>query len=100
MINTIERHQLEDAAAMFKALSDPARLQTLIILAERERNVGELAEIEGDKIGTVSARLKVLLQARLVKRRREGKTAIYSIADAHVLNLKRVAPNRPHIRQP
>lgn len=72
---------------MFKALSDSARLQTLIILASGERNVGELAAIEGDKVTTVSARLKVLLQARLVKRRREGKAAIYAIADAHVLGL-------------
>lgn len=86
-VKPIDREELEDAAAMFKALSDPARLQTLVILAEQERNVGELAEIEGDRVGTVSARLKVLLQARLVKRRRQGKTAIYSIADHHVLNL-------------
>lgn len=87
MTEAINRQQLEDVAAMFKALSDPARLHTLIILASGERNVGELAETEGDKITTVSARLKVLLHARLVKRRREGKTAIYSIADAHVLGL-------------
>jgi DNA-binding transcriptional ArsR family regulator len=72
---------------MFKALADPARLQTLIILAERERNVGDLADIEGDKTGTVSARLKVLLQARLVKRRRDGKSVIYSVTDRHVLNM-------------
>jgi ArsR family transcriptional regulator len=87
MQKAIARDQLEDAAAMFKALSDPARLQTLILLASGERNVGELAEIEGERIGTVSARLKVLLHARLVRRRREGKTAIYTIADAHVLGL-------------
>lgn len=37
----------------------------------------------GARIGTVSARLKLLLVAR----RREGKAAIYSIADAHVLHL-------------
>lgn len=83
----VDRRQLEETAAMFKALADPARLHTLILLAERERNVGELAEIEGAQIGTVSARLKLLLQARLVARRREGKMAIYSIADTHVLNL-------------
>lgn len=87
----VERRQLEDAANMFKALADPARLQTLIILSDGERNVGELAEIEGDKVGTVSARLKVLLQARLVRRRREGKTVIYAIVDAHVLSLVRNA---------
>jgi ArsR family transcriptional regulator len=87
MIKPIYRSQLEEAAAMFKALSDPARLQTLITLAAGERNVGELVQAEHDRIGTVSARLKVLLQARLVKRRREGKNAIYAIADAHVFKL-------------
>jgi DNA-binding transcriptional ArsR family regulator len=87
MIKPIDHSHLEEAAAMFKALSDPGRLQTLITLAAGERNVGDLAQNERDRIGTVSARLKVLLQARLVKRRREGKTAIYSIADAHVFRL-------------
>ena len=36
---------------------------------------------------TMSARLKVLLAARLVNRRRAGQMAIYAIADTHVLNL-------------
>jgi ArsR family transcriptional regulator len=90
-MNSIDRQQLEEAAVMFRALADPARLQTLIILSAGERNVGELAEIEGHKIGTISARLKVLLQARLVKRRREGKAVIYALADAHVLSLVRNA---------
>ncbi|MGO9774680.1 MAG: ArsR/SmtB family transcription factor, partial [Roseiarcus sp.] len=49
--------------------------------------IGKLAELEKEKINTVSARLKVLLTARLLKRRREGQTIFYSIADAHVLNL-------------
>ncbi|WP_198026469.1 helix-turn-helix transcriptional regulator [Bradyrhizobium sp. ARR65] len=52
---------------MFKALCDPARLQTLITLAAGERNVSELVQAEHDRIVTVSGRLKVLLQARLVK---------------------------------
>jgi ArsR family transcriptional regulator len=87
MARRVNRQGLEEAAAMFRALADPARLQTLIILAEHERNVGDLADIEGDKTGTVSARLKVLLQARLVRRRRDGKSVIYSVADRHVLNM-------------
>ena len=87
MGRAVTAEQREEAAAIFKALSDPARLQTLLILSSGERNVGELAEIEGEKTGTVSARLQVLLQARLVKRRREGKSVVYAIADDHVLNL-------------
>ncbi|MEM9592508.1 MAG: metalloregulator ArsR/SmtB family transcription factor [Pseudomonadota bacterium] len=87
MVRKITDEQREEAAAIFKALSDPARLQTLLILATGERNVGEIAEIEDEKTGTVSARLQVLLNARLVKRRREGQTMIYALADDHVLNL-------------
>jgi DNA-binding transcriptional ArsR family regulator len=86
-LKPVDRPQLEAAAGMFKALSDPARLQTLVLLAQRERSVGQLAEAEGDRIGTVSARLQVLLQAQLVRRRKDGKSTIYSIADGHVLNM-------------
>lgn len=76
---------------MFRALSDSRRLQTLVHLSDRERSVGELAELNGEKIATVSARLKVLLSARLVKRRRAGQNIYYAITDAHVLNLVRNA---------
>ncbi len=72
---------------MFRALSDPARLQTLILLSNGARCVGELAKLEQEPIGTVSARLRVLRQARLVRRRRAGRKVIYALADAHVLQL-------------
>jgi DNA-binding transcriptional ArsR family regulator len=72
---------------MLKALADPSRLRMLLRLADSELGVGEIAELEREKITTISARLKVLSAARLLKRRREGKTIFYSLADAHVLNL-------------
>jgi DNA-binding transcriptional ArsR family regulator len=72
---------------MFRAVADPNRLRVLIRLAEGELNVGQLCEVEGEKIATMSARLKVLSAARLVSRRRAGQTIIYAIADTHVLNL-------------
>jgi len=87
MVSTAQGHQLELAAEMLKALADPSRLRILLQLSKQELNVGELAEIEQEKITTVSARLKVLLTARLVKRRRDGQTIFYSLADKHVLNL-------------
>ena len=79
--------QFELAAEMLKAVAEPHRLKLIQRLAQSEMNVGQLAELDKEKITTVSARLKVLLIARLVKRRREGQTIFYSIADAHVLNL-------------
>ncbi len=82
-----DQRQLEAAAEILRALADPHRLRVLIRLAEGELNVGQLAELEQEKMQTMSARLKVLLAARLVNRRRAGQMAIYAIADTHVLNL-------------
>jgi len=79
--------QLELAAAMCQALSDPARLRLLIWLNERERCVSELVELEQAKPGSISARLQTLYNAQLVKRRREAKHVFYSLADAHVRDL-------------
>lgn len=80
---------LESAASMLSAAGDPARLRLLLRLAEGERCVSELAEAEGDKLATISARLKLLHTARLVTRRREAKHVHYALADGHVLGLVR-----------
>ncbi|XSC44806.1 ArsR/SmtB family transcription factor [Bradyrhizobium sp. RDT10] len=85
------QQRLEAASTMFRALADLSRLRTLMALAKHECSVTQLAEMEGEKIATVSARLKVLLSARLVTRRRDGQNIYYTIADAHVLGLIRNA---------
>jgi DNA-binding transcriptional ArsR family regulator len=83
--------ELEDASAMFRALGDPFRLRLLARLAGGEVCVSELAELEGDKLTTVSARLKLLHAVRLVKRRREAKHIFYALSDGHVLQLVKSA---------
>lgn len=83
--------QIEAGAAMFRALGDPERLRLLVRLAENEACVSELAEQEGEKVTTVSARLRELYAVRLVKRRREAKHVFYTLADEHVLPLVRNA---------
>ncbi len=75
---------LERTAKMFNALGDSARLQLLIHLRQREHCVNELAELENAKIGTISARLKILFESNLVKKRREERCMYYSLADHHV----------------
>jgi ArsR family transcriptional regulator, lead/cadmium/zinc/bismuth-responsive transcriptional repressor len=84
------RAQIEAAAEIFRALGDPERLRLLLRLAESEACVSELAE-NGEKITTVSARLKTLSVVRLVRRRREAKHVFYALADEHVLQLVRNA---------
>jgi ArsR family transcriptional regulator, lead/cadmium/zinc/bismuth-responsive transcriptional repressor len=82
-----DRTELEHASAMFQALGDPARLRLLARLASGEICVTELADLDGEKLTTVSARLKTLHDVRLVKRRREAKHIYYSLSDTHILRL-------------
>jgi ArsR family transcriptional regulator, lead/cadmium/zinc/bismuth-responsive transcriptional repressor len=82
-----EGHQLEGASAMFRALGDPSRLRLLARISQGEVCVSELADLEDEKLSTVSARLQMLYAVRLVKRRREAKHIFYAIADDHVLQL-------------
>lgn len=91
MLKAASDRHLEDAANMFDALSDVSRLRTLMLLADRNLSVSEIAAAEEEKMTTVSARLQVLHAARLIDRQREGKSVIYRIADDHVLTLVRNA---------
>lgn len=80
---------LDAAAAILRAAGDAARLRLLLRLTQGERCVSELAAMEGEKLGTVSARLRQLHGARLVTRRREAKHVNYALADDHVARLLR-----------
>jgi len=86
-----KRDDLTAAAAMLRALGDPERLRILVRLGRGELCVSELAELEGEKLTTVSARLKSLFAVRLVVRRRDAKHIFYALADDHVLSLIRSA---------
>jgi DNA-binding transcriptional ArsR family regulator len=94
-----DRAKLEHASAMFRALGDPARLRLLARLARREVCVTELAQLEEEKLTTISARLKTLHHVRLVKRRREAKHIYYSLSDTHVLRLVESAMEHAGERQ-
>lgn len=79
--------EIEVAASICKAMADPSRLRLLIRLSQGEMCVSELVEQEGEKLGSVSARLQLLFNARLVTRRRETKHVFYALADKHVHDL-------------
>lgn len=59
-------------AELFQALADPSRLRLLALLREMELSVGELAQVLGQSQPRVSRHLKILADARLVMRRKEG----------------------------
>ena len=78
---------LAQVAAYFQALSEPTRLQILNLLREKERNVGELAQLCGYTSANISRHLTLLTQHGLVAREARGNSAYYSIADASVYQL-------------
>jgi ubiquinone/menaquinone biosynthesis C-methylase UbiE len=59
-------------ADFFQALADPTRLRLLALLKEMELSVGELAQVLGQSQPRVSRHLKILADAGLIGRRKEG----------------------------
>ena len=82
---------LDRAAALFRALGDPARLRLLVLLEQGERCVSELVDVLGEKFPTVSQRLRLLRTEGLVVRRRDGNHLHYALADRHVADLVKTA---------
>lgn len=72
---------------IFKILGDPTRVRILDILAKRELCVCDIASILNMGQSAVSHQLRLLRGARLVKFRRDGKEAFYSLDDEHVVCL-------------
>lgn len=64
------------------ALAEPSRRAILGLLCERERPVGELVERLALSQPAVSQHLKVLLEARLVTVRPEGRQRFYRASAA------------------
>ena len=75
---------LFDLADVFKTFGDSTRIRVLWALSEGEMCVCDLAQLLNMEQSAISHQLRVLRQARLVKFRREGKSAIYALDDDHV----------------
>ena len=85
------------ASELFKALSSPARLNLLRLLAAGPAGVGELVERTGMSQPLVSQHLRTLRTAGLAVVTRSGREAIYSIADRHVMHV--VEDALVHVRE-
>jgi DNA-binding transcriptional ArsR family regulator len=72
---------------MLKAIGDEGRLRLVEILSRQEACVGDIAETMGERISTISERLRRLRDAGLVASRRQGKHKYYSVVDSHIAEL-------------
>jgi len=84
-------------AEVFKLLSDPTRVRLVDALTHGERCVCDLASLIGLTESAVSHQLRLLRSARLVRVRRAGRLAFYSLDDHHVIGL--VHDTRKHVEE-
>jgi ArsR family transcriptional regulator len=69
-------------ADRFQALADPTRLRIVALLRLMELSVGELAQVLGQSQPRVSRHLKILADAGVLERRKEGSWVFLTLADA------------------
>jgi DNA-binding transcriptional ArsR family regulator len=84
---------LQMVADRFKILSEPLRLQILQLLQSGEKSVTELTDLIETSQPNVSKHLKILQTSGMVKRRQEGNTVFYAIADESIFTLCEVVCN-------
>jgi rhodanese-related sulfurtransferase/DNA-binding transcriptional ArsR family regulator len=77
----------EQLARIGKALSTPARLEILELLAQSERSVDALARLTGLTVANTSQHLQLLRQVGLVTSRREAQFIFYRLAGDEVVTL-------------
>lgn len=69
-------------ADRFQALADPTRLRIVALLRLMELSVGELAQVLGQSQPRVSRHLKILADAGVLERRKEGSWVFLTLTDA------------------
>jgi ArsR family transcriptional regulator len=76
-----ERLGMDRLVAMLRAAGDPTRLRLLLLLRQAELTVSELIEIVGQSQPRVSRHLKLLGEAGLLERFKEGSWVFYRAAE-------------------
>lgn len=72
--------QADDLVAALKASAEPTRLRILLLLADSELSVKDLTRILGQSQPRVSRHLKLLHEAGLIERSREGSWTYFTLS--------------------
>ncbi|MDA3852102.1 MAG: metalloregulator ArsR/SmtB family transcription factor [Spirochaetaceae bacterium] len=74
-----EKTLAQSRAKVIKALGHPTRIFMVALLSEKERSVGELTEIAGADVSTISKHLSILTQQGILTFRKEGNRVLYNL---------------------
>ncbi|MCE7699422.1 MAG: metalloregulator ArsR/SmtB family transcription factor [Methanobacterium paludis] len=88
--NMMDESVLLEVSETFKIFSDLTRLKILQALYQKELCVCDLAAVLDANQSTISHQLRLLRNKNLVKFRKEGKVAYYSLADEHVVKIMEI----------
>jgi len=88
---------LYELADFFKIFGDSTRIKILYALSSAEMCVQDLTTLLGMNQSAISHQLRILKQARVVKYRRDGRHAFYSLDDDHVAQI--VAQGMAHLSE-
>ena len=72
---------MPSAPKIFASLADPTRLRILMLLRAMELSVGEIAQVLGQSQPRVSRHVKILIDAGLAERRKEGSWVFLSLGE-------------------
>ncbi len=86
----LDSAQLERVANLFRAFSEASRLAIVQELKTGEKSVSEIVEALPTSQANVSKQLKLLYEAGVLSRRKEGTLVLYQIADPMVFELCRL----------
>jgi DNA-binding transcriptional ArsR family regulator len=91
-VDRVKSAMLDDAeflnlSDLFKIFGDSTRVKILFALSQRELCVCDLAAVLNISQSAVSHQLRLMRANNLVKFRKKGKMAYYSLADEHVVKL-------------
>lgn len=86
----LEAEQLERVANLFRAFSEASRLAIVQELKYGESSVSEIVEALSTSQANVSKQLKLLYEAGVVSRRKEGTQVFYRISDPIAFELCRL----------
>jgi len=77
----LRSQQARRASILLKHVSDPTRLQVILILSDGEQHVGALCSQLSQSQPAVSHHLALLRHGGIIAPRRQGKNNFYSLTD-------------------
>ena len=72
-------------AELCSTMANPTRLETISLLRDGEKSVGDLAKLTGSSQANMSQHLTVLRTRAIVEARREGASVYYRLANPKML---------------